>query len=115
MSSMSTATTRSDRQGVLAPVSPIERVLALDVLRGVALFGILVVNILDYAPTPRSAADHVTTQLINVVADGSFYPLFSLLFGVGFAVFLERAAARATNGVMLYLRRLVALLVITIV
>ncbi len=111
---MNNATTDDVSRGVVAPVSPSERVQALDVLRGLALFGILVVNILDYAPTAKSGAERFTVQLIDVFADGSFYPLFSLLFGVGFAVFLDRAAARGGNGVILYVRRLLALLVIAV-
>ena len=98
----------------LAPVSTPERVQELDVLRGIALFGILVVNIDDYAPAPVSTADGVTQGFINVVAHGSFYPLFSLLFGIGFALFLERATARGTRGVRLYVRRLVSLLAIAL-
>jgi uncharacterized protein len=96
----------------LAPVSTSDRVEALDVLRGIALLGILVVNILDYAPSPASTADRVVTALINLFAAGSFYPLFSLLFGVGFAVFLERATVRGVSGVWPYLRRLGGLLLI---
>ncbi|MDZ4754480.1 MAG: DUF418 domain-containing protein [Phycisphaerae bacterium] len=101
--------------GLVAPVLPGERIQALDVLRGLALLGILVVNILDYSPRPTTTSERITAEFINVFADGSFYPLFSLLFGVGFAVFLDRAEARGANGVLLYLRRLVALLAIAVV
>ena len=97
-----------------APVSVTERVQELDVLRGVALFGILIVNILDYAPAPVSGADRAATTFIELFADGSFFPLFSLLFGIGFVVFLDRAAARGSTGVLLYLRRTVALLLIAL-
>ena len=97
-----------------APVSETERVQELDVLRGIALFGILIVNIMDYATEPVSGADRAATTLITVLADGTFYPLFSLLFGVGFAVFLERAVSHGKNGLLLYVRRLVALLVIAV-
>ena len=108
---MSTAAART---GHGAPVLPGDRIQALDVLRGIALLGIVVVNILDYAPRPTTTSERVVAQVINILAEGSFYPLFSLLFGVGFAVFLERAAARGANGLVLYLRRLVALLAIAI-
>jgi uncharacterized protein len=91
-----------------------QRVQALDALRGLALLGIILVNILDYSPRPASAADRLTGQFTLIVADGSFYPLFSLLFGIGFAVFLERAAARGANGVLLYARRVAVLLLIAV-
>jgi uncharacterized protein len=104
----------SGREAGLAPVAPEERVLSLDVLRGLALFGILIVNILVYAPKPSSAGDWATAKVISISAEGSFYPLFSLLFGVGFAVFLDRAASRGGNGVVLYVRRVIALLAIAV-
>ena len=104
----------SAREVGFAPVAPEERVQSLDVLRGLALFGILIVNILVYAPKPSSAADWVTAKVISIAAEGSFYPLFSLLFGVGFAVFLDRAASRGANGVVLYVRRVIALLAIAV-
>ena len=104
----------SAREVGFAPVAPEERVQSLDVLRGLALFGILIVNILVYAPKPSSAADWATAKVISIAAEGSFYPLFSLLFGVGFAVFLDRAASRGANGVVLYVRRVIALLAIAV-
>jgi uncharacterized protein len=82
------------REMGFAPIAPEERVQSLDVLRGVALLGILVVNILVYAPKPTSGADWVAAKIIRITAEGSFFPLFSLLFGIGFAVFLDRAASR---------------------
>lgn len=102
------------REVGFAPIAPEERVQSLDVLRGVALLGILVVNILVYAPTPASAEDWVAAKIIRITAEGSFFPLFSLLFGVGFAVFLDRASSRGAKGVVLYLRRLIALFAIAV-
>jgi uncharacterized protein len=104
----------SAREVGFAPVAPEERVQSLDVLRGLALFGILIVNILVYAPKPSTAGDWLTANVISIAAEGSFYPLFSLLFGVGFVVFLDRAKSRGANGVLLYVRRLIALLAIAV-
>lgn len=95
-----------------APTAPGERLVTLDVLRGFALAGIILFNVLNYAPRPLSTADRVVAGLVSVLVEGSFYPLFSLLFGVGFGIFLERAAARGAPGAALYLRRLLALLAI---
>ena len=106
--------TASAREVGFAPIAPEERVQSLDVLRGLALFGILVVNILVYAPKPISPGDWIASNVITIAAEGSFYPLFSLLFGVGFAVFLDRAASRGAKGVVLYLRRMIALLAIAV-
>lgn len=94
---------------LLTPVSSHDRVHTLDVLRGFALFGILLVNILDYSPGVVSDIDRVLQMGIDVLADGTFYPLFSLLFGIGFAVFLGRAEHAGRNALPLYVRRVVGL------
>lgn len=67
----------------LGPVRPAERVELLDVLRGFALFGILQTNF--------SAWGGVLGKLIEFFIDGSFYTLYSFLFGLGFAIQMLRA------------------------
>ncbi|HEV8398754.1 MAG TPA: DUF418 domain-containing protein [Gemmatimonadales bacterium] len=74
-----------------------ERLPALDVLRGVAVAGILLANVLVFfgmfvipperaAALPTAARDHVATLLEHVFVDGKFYSVFSLLFGIGFGL-----------------------------
>lgn len=107
-------------QGNAGPITARERIVTLDVLRGFALLGILVVNISFFANpisdpfnfNMHSSADAVAGWLIGFFAQGKFYPLFSLLFGLGFAVQLERAQARRRSFVPVYLRRLLVLLAI---
>jgi uncharacterized protein len=111
-----------DHQNRLAPVQGDERIQAMDVLRGFALLGILLMNIeafvgpMNEAMTgldPKwSGADRWADAFIYIFVQGKFYPLFSLLFGMGFAVMLVRAeaAGRAFTGV--YLRRTLVLLAI---
>jgi uncharacterized protein len=109
-------------QTLLAPVAPGERIEALDVLRGFALVGILLMNIegmvgpLNGALTgidpALSGADRWADALVYVFVQGKFYPLFSLLFGMGFAVMMQRAADAGRPFVRVYLRRVLALLVI---
>jgi uncharacterized protein len=83
-----------------------ERILALDVVRGVAVGGILLANILvffglTFLPPDRAAAlnhtaaDHAALLLERVLVDGKFYSTFSLLFGIGFGVQLSRGGAVA--------------------
>lgn len=102
------------------PVTASERVAVLDALRGIALFGVCVANLIavlslygvpgapDPATLPTAATDPAAEFLMHVLVEGKFYSLFSLLFGIGFAVQLQRAEARG-EGVSRYVRRLLVL------
>ena len=90
----------------VAPLPVGERIRALDVLRGVAVAGILFANVLVFfgltfmppdraAALPSVAADNVALFLEHVFVDGKFYSLFSLLFGIGFGVQLARGGDAA--------------------
>ncbi len=106
----------------LQPVAPAERIVTLDVLRGFALFGILLMNMeafagpLDLSFTaidPRwLGVDRWADALVYVFVQGKFFPLFSLLFGAGFAVMAQRADAAKRGFTPLYLRRSAALMLI---
>ncbi|MCW5554196.1 MAG: DUF418 domain-containing protein [Verrucomicrobiae bacterium] len=105
-----------------APVAPAERIETLDVLRGFALLGILLVNMalfswpcydLFMANQPwTTRADVAADWLVRIFAEGKFISLFSFLFGLGMAIQMERAAARGAGFVGRYARRLLALLAI---
>jgi uncharacterized protein len=98
-----------------------ERLVALDVLRGFALFGILLVNMLDFSGSALrmgtlgmrgSPIDQFIDIGIVFFAMTKFYLLFSFLFGVGFAVQMRRAESGGRPFVGFYLRRLVILFII---
>lgn len=101
---------------------PQERIQAMDVLRGFALLGILLMNIegmvgplngaLTGVDPALAGADRVADTLIYLFVQGKFYPLFSLLFGMGFAVMLVRADAAERPFFMTYLCRVLALMAI---
>jgi uncharacterized protein len=93
----------------------------MDILRGFALLGILVVNLIDfYAPWAlrRSTAvdlypgllDKAVLWIMSFLVSRQSLGMFSFLFGVGFAIQMDRAAARGAPFAGMYLRRLVALL-----
>lgn len=94
----------------------------VDALRAIALLGIVVVNVAGYrrgvGPTLAAGAGdpggEVTPLTVAVasIAEGRFYPLFSFLFGWGFAVQDARATARGSSVVGPWLRRCAALLVL---
>ena len=61
---------------------------------------------------PRGGADAVGRPLVQLLADGKFWTLFSVLFGLGFALQMKRADARGARFAPFYVRRLLILLVI---
>ncbi|MFC7532391.1 DUF418 domain-containing protein [Actinoplanes sp. GCM10030250] len=90
------------------------RIHALDTLRGFALCGILIINIYQQVVF-RGAAAGTATQLplpVQVLFYERFYPIFSILFGIGFGIFLRRARSRTDRPRLVLARRLVVLLVI---
>src|ERR1700749_1219602 len=108
---MTEQTTVGTAGSALSPAQGTERVELLDVLRGFAVFGILLVNILTYsAPLAfvhgnqwNSATDRLARGAIVFLAEGKFYAPFSFLFGMGLALQAERAYSRGSRFVPLYL------------
>lgn len=104
----------------MGPVQPEERIVVLDVLRGFALLGILVINMPvfnmpvavwfsgeHWFPHP---VDRASEFLVNTFGSGKFNSIFSFLFGVGLTIQLQRAVERNAPFARIYLRRLAALL-----
>jgi uncharacterized protein len=100
-----------------------ERYLILDFLRGFALLGICLANFPEFAlytflpaetvaAMPSAGLDRVVRFLQSIFIDGKFYTLFSLLFGVGFAIFLANAKRKNKNGLRLFYRRMTGLFLI---
>jgi uncharacterized protein len=106
----------------LQPTSLTERHRLLDVLRGFALMGVLFANMASHsgffflAGKSREAlgltqADHIVEWLEHFLIDGKFYSLFSMLFGIGFALQMKRAAAFDINFTARFRRRLLIMFV----
>lgn len=99
----------------LRPTQPGKRIAILDVVRGFALFGVLLINMQDMAgfgPTasPEGGVDDFTSALFDFFITGRFKGLFSILFGIGLAVQIQRARERGTPFLSRYLRRTVVLI-----
>ena len=89
----------------LGPVGPSERIAELDILRGFALLGILVVNLFTFHTPlslwgsravelyPAHPLDKAVMLIENFFIVGNFRAVFAFLFGVGFAIQMDRAAA----------------------
>lgn len=85
----------------LAPLTPNQRIQDLDVVRGFALIGIMLMNIEFFNRTTHGIGegmpaglkgwDWVASWFIAYFIQGKFWTIFSLLFGMGFAVMLTRA------------------------
>jgi uncharacterized protein len=90
------------------PTLPAERLDIVDILRGFALAGVLVVNFAEM-PKAVGAVSRVSQGLIDLFVTGSFYALFAMLFGVGFVLQFARWEARRAPAIRLYLRRVAGL------
>ena len=108
------------------PVRESERIVSLDLIRGMAVLGILLMNAVSFkfgtAPYLNLSAGGSDTWLDwavgvagEVFVDQKFMGLFSLLFGAGMILFIDRASARGRRAVMLNLWRNALLLLIGIV
>lgn len=104
---------------MILPTQEKERIISIDVMRGFALLGIFVVNMLffhgpyiyvnpyDWYQTP---GDQVAYKWIDIFVQGSVYPLFSMLFGYGLAMQFMKSEAKGTSFTRLAVRRLLILL-----
>jgi uncharacterized protein len=109
----------------LAPVRAQERVASVDVLRGLAVLGILGMNIYAFAlPWPAygnpfkgggtGLLDLGTWWATHLLFEMKFMAIFSMLFGAGLVLMAERAEARGARFGAVYYRRLLWLLLIGI-
>lgn len=108
-----------------SPLTPIERIRQIDVIRGFALFGVLWINIFEHINAMMPAivaearlatpANSWIASLAGVLMVGKAQALFSLLFGYGFATIMARLESRGADASRLYLRRLSVLLLFGLV
>src|SRR5687767_15889722 len=82
----------------MQPVAQNDRILALDVMRGFALFGVLLAYALWNLGTPPeqsySQINIVLARVLNALVDTKAYTLFAFLFELGFSIQLQRAHTR---------------------
>ncbi len=103
-----------------SPIATQERKDILDFLRGIALFGILLVNISYFnSPVFTQAGGYIlwddlynkiTKWFIWFFFEGKFYPLFAVLFGAGFYFFINKAEQSIRTAISRYRMRLLYLL-----
>ncbi len=108
------------------PVPQRERIDSLDLLRGFALLGILMMNIQTFAmpfaayfnPTAYgdlTGANYWAWFLTHVLFDQKFMTIFSLLFGAGIVLFTQRVEAGGASATAMHYRRTLWLLLIGLI
>ena len=121
---MATAASAAEPLAESAPARPAppERIHQLDVVRGIAVMGILAMNIVAFAmpfqaymnPTAyglESNADLASWVFSFIFVDGKMRGLFSFLFGASMLLVIERAQAGGHNAASIHYRRMFWLLV----
>jgi len=109
--------------GSAGPVAPKERIASIDTLRGLAVFGILLMNIEAFGlvssaysnPIPDGALTGInfwTYVVVDIGFEGSMRAIFSMLFGAGVILFTARgdSPAAATSVADLYYKRTILLI-----
>ena len=106
------------------PIAPAERIVAIDILRGVALFGVMAINVATefrvsiFEQFLRDRVDgtwldRALHSILMIGIDLKAFALFSLLFGVGLAIQHDHLSSAPQRTIML-VRRLVFLMLIGI-
>jgi uncharacterized protein len=119
---VSTTNDQASDTAAQGPVAPSKRIEAIDVLRGLALFGVIAINVVfefrvdifeQFLPAAGNlpALDRVLQNVLAAAVELKAFALFSLLFGTGLAIQFERLATHPRR-VALLVRRLVVLLLI---
>jgi uncharacterized protein len=104
----------------MKPVAASERIEVLDALRGAALFGIIAANMRGFSGPLGAYFDHrlmwtdatsrVAQGFVDLFIQGKFITLFAFMFGIGFAIQMERADRSGIASRIFYVRRLSILL-----
>jgi len=98
---------------------PAERIESLDAIRGVALFGVLTVNLVtefrvslfqQFLPSAATGADLFVAHAVSLVLEQKAFSLFALIFGVGLGIQYERLSA--TGRPLFWLARRLAVLLV---
>ena len=106
----------------ITPTSQKERIISLDILRGFAVLGILIMNIQSfsmigaayinpYAHGDISETNKIVWLLSHIFASSKFISIFSILFGAGMILFIEKLKSKGINSISLHFRRTLWLLI----
>ncbi|MFL5490642.1 MAG: DUF418 domain-containing protein [Gemmatimonadales bacterium] len=99
----------------LSPVDSDHRLHTLDILRGLALFGMILVHFHQKMRIEVTGLEDLIGWAVWIFVEQKAWGIFAFLFGVGFAVLLRRLEARHAPVVAIYLRRLATLAVFGVI
>jgi uncharacterized protein len=121
---VSTETDRAFDGSVVAPapgpIASSTRIEGIDVLRGLALFGVIIIHVVfefrvsifeQFLPPTGTSVDRALKDVLTAAVELKAFAVFSFLFGVGLAIQFDRLANNPRRLVLL-VRRLVVLLMI---
>ncbi len=106
----------------IAPTKVTERYLSLDLIRGIAVFGILIMNIQSFGnvfasyfnPTVNGdfqGINQMTWFITHIFFDQKFYTIFSMLFGAGILLMAQRAQSKGVSPDKFHYRRSILLII----
>ena len=102
-------------RGAPVPIDSDGRLHSLDILRGLALAGMIMVHFHVRLERPTGGVEDLVPWGVWILLEQKAWGTFAFLFGVGFAVLLRRLEARGAPVVPIYLRRLAGLALFGIV
>lgn len=96
---------------MLKSIEEKERIIEIDIIRGIAILGIFFVNLPEMLVAPMVSIKYMGMDgwvrlIYNMLIQTKFYTIFSFLFGLGFYIFMSRAEARGDKMYKLFFRRL---------
>ncbi len=107
------------------PITQNSRTVIVDIIRGFALFGVLIANLTGFinfalpdeqiALLTNTGADKITEHFVNLFIDGKFIMIFSILFGYGFGVLIERVTKKGMQANLFFARRMFILLLFSLI
>ena len=115
-----------DQPTRLSPIEPADRYQSLDLLRGIAVLGILIMNIQSFSMieaaymNPMAFGDLSGLNkwvwiLSHIFADQKFMTIFSILFGAGIILITEKAAKKGKSEASIHYRRIFWLFIIGLI
>ncbi|SNT34779.1 uncharacterized protein SAMN05444672_11618 [Bacillus sp. OK838] len=108
-------------KGTFEPIQESKRIVSIDILRGLAILGIFLVNMpsfhspllyIDGAERWSEGWDGILYRFSDVAAQASFYPLFAFLFGFGAVILAIKSEEKGISFPILFTKRLGFLLVL---